>query len=171
MSVTADIRELVRAAYDHCCGYCGVQEKDVGGLLEIDHYRPVATGGDDDLANLVYACVHCNRFKGSYWPDADAPESFHLLHPAEDEIEAHIQLSNNGRFVGLTPRGWFHIRWLHLNRPQLILWRQNQWRIRQLEEALQQAETTAHHLQKRIRDLERESAELRAQLARLSKLS
>jgi hypothetical protein len=26
----------------------------------------------------------------------------------------------DGRLTGLTSRGWFHIQWLHLNRPQLI---------------------------------------------------
>ena len=29
-----------------------------------------------------------------------------------------------GRLVGLTARGWFHIRWLHLNRALLISFRQ-----------------------------------------------
>jgi hypothetical protein len=166
MSVTASKRAIVRDAYGYCCGYCGVSEVDIGGTLEIDHYRPIAKGGTDDLDNLVYACAHCNRFKGSYWPDTDLSDSFFLLNPGEEDIALHIQLVGNGRLVGLTSRGWFHIRWLQLNRPQLIVWRQNQQQIRQMQETLYQADVTTQRLQERIHTLEREAAELRAQLAR-----
>jgi hypothetical protein len=167
MSITADKRAAVRAAYERRCGYCGVSEIDIGGALQIDHYRPIARGGGDDLENLVYACSHCNRFKGSYWPEEDYPDSFLLLHPGKDDVAAHIQLTANGRLVGLTARGWFHIRWLHLNRPQLVRWRQTRQRITELQEALHQAEATTRHLQERIRELEREATELRRQLAQL----
>jgi len=63
MSITNEDRQAVRDAYGYCCGYCGVSESDIGGDLQLDHYRPVARGGSDDLDNLVYACEHCNRFK------------------------------------------------------------------------------------------------------------
>jgi 5-methylcytosine-specific restriction endonuclease McrA len=59
MSITAEDRQTVRAAYGYSCGYCGVPETDIGGDLQIDHYRPITKGGEDDLDNLVYACVHC----------------------------------------------------------------------------------------------------------------
>ncbi len=40
-----------------------------------------------------------------------------LLHPLTDELNIHITLLQNGYLAGLTPRGWFHIEWLHLNHP------------------------------------------------------
>ena len=168
MNVTADQRAAVQALYAQRCGYCGVSEIDTGGPLQIDHYQPISKGGGNDLDNLVYACAHCNRFKGSYWPDADSPDSFHLLHPLEDDLTAHIQLTADGRLIGLTPRGWFHIRWLHLNRPQLILWRQNQQWLQELQQALRQSEAAGRHLQERIYLLEQELTNLRTQLARLT---
>jgi hypothetical protein len=168
MSITAKDRQAVRETYGHCCGYCGVSESDNGGRLEIDHYRPTTKGGEDNLDNLVYACVHCNRFKGSYWPDEDDPQSFYLLHPGEDDISPHLQMTASGRLEGLTPRGWFHIRRLHLNRPQLVVWRRNWQHYRELEEALRHSETITHQLQQRIRELEQEAIRLRQHIARLS---
>lgn len=168
MSITAENRAAVQSAYGYCCGYCGVSEIDIGGELQIDHYRPRTKGGSDDVDNLVYACSHCNRFKGNYWPDANSPDSFYLLHPGEDDVWAHLQFTTSGRLAGLTPRGWFHIHWLHLNRPQLVLWRQNQQRVRELKEALAQSKAITDRLQERIRELEREAAELRARMARLT---
>jgi hypothetical protein len=44
MSVTAERRAAVRVAYDYRCGYCHVPESDIGGQLQIDHYRPCQKG-------------------------------------------------------------------------------------------------------------------------------
>lgn len=44
------------------CQYCGQQAPDV--ILEVDHIKPVAEGGTDDMINLITACRDCNRGKG-----------------------------------------------------------------------------------------------------------
>jgi len=124
MTITAATRALVRERYVACCGYCGVPESAVGNELELDHFQPRAHGGSDELDNLVYACPACNRYKSAYWPAADAPEHLRLLHPGRDDLATHIVETVSGRLVGLTARGWFHIRWLHLNRALLISFRQ-----------------------------------------------
>ena len=168
MTVTTETRQIVREAYDRRCGYCGVSESDIGGELQIDHYQPVAKNGADSLDNLVYACVHCNRFKGDYWPDLNDPENFHILHPEKDDVPLHLQVTVSGRMEGITPRGWFHINRLHLNRPQLIIWRQNWQRYRRMEDALSQSEQITIQLQQRIRELEQEAVFLRQQIAILT---
>ena len=43
------------------CQYCGASAPEV--LLEVDHIKPVAKGGTDDMLNLVTACRACNRGK------------------------------------------------------------------------------------------------------------
>ncbi len=168
MTITPRIRAAVREAYGRRCGYCGVLEVWVGGELEIDHFRPVVCGGTDALDNLVYACTICNRFKGDYWPMPNAPETLRLLHPMQDDVAAHLLETADGRLIGLTPRGWFHIERLHLNRPQLIELR----RLRQTEQALQQAFALAQEsrtsLQKRISELEVEATRLREIIVRLT---
>lgn len=44
------------------CQYCGRMSPDV--ILEVDHIKPVAEGGTNDLINLVTSCRDCNRGKG-----------------------------------------------------------------------------------------------------------
>lgn len=46
------------------CRYCG-RGPDDGHILEIDHVIPVAKGGTNDEANLVAACLDCNRGKSA----------------------------------------------------------------------------------------------------------
>jgi hypothetical protein len=167
MSVTPEKREAVRIAGQYCCGYCGVSENSVGNELDIDHYQPIKSGGTDDLSNLIYVCPGCNRFKADYWPQEDDPDSFNLLHPHADDLSAHISLATNGRLVGITPRGWFHIQWLHLNRPQLIVYRQRLQYESELQEILTQTEAGQFQLQERIRFLEQEVAALQQLIARL----
>ncbi len=165
---TQEIRAIVRERYNRRCGYCNVSEVWVGGELEIDHFRPLAHGGTDDLVNLVYACTTCNRFKGDYWQSVGAPEDLRLLHPAENNVNAHLVETTDGRLAGLTPRGWFHIDRLHLNRSQLVALRQLRQTERLLQRELAQAQAIKTELQKRIRELETELAELREIIARLT---
>jgi CRISPR/Cas system Type II protein with McrA/HNH and RuvC-like nuclease domain len=48
---------------DHfTCQYCGRMSPDV--ILEIDHIKPVAKGGDNSITNLITSCRDCNRGKG-----------------------------------------------------------------------------------------------------------
>ena len=55
---------------DSCCWHCGkkLSFSNYGkfgkkGAWEIDHSRPLAQGGTDNLNNLVPACISCNRSK------------------------------------------------------------------------------------------------------------
>lgn len=43
------------------CQYCGKSAPDV--ILHIDHIKPVAEGGDNDMTNLITACFDCNMGK------------------------------------------------------------------------------------------------------------
>lgn len=44
------------------CQYCGRKAPDV--VLEVDHIKPVAEGGKNNILNLVTSCFECNRGKG-----------------------------------------------------------------------------------------------------------
>ena len=57
----------VRDRYERRCGYCGVSEVEAGGQLTIDHFKPLASGGDESPENLVYACFRCNSYKGDFF--------------------------------------------------------------------------------------------------------
>jgi HNH endonuclease len=133
--------QTVRERYAFCCGYCGVSETDVGGELTVDHFRPVSAGGDDSDANLVYACVRCNQYKGALLLEAtDLAYAWRLLHPLQDDLGAHIREDESpGRLEGLTATGRFHIAALRLNRPALITHRQRRYLAVLLEARLEQA--------------------------------
>jgi 5-methylcytosine-specific restriction endonuclease McrA len=102
----------VRQRYTFRCGYCGVSEAEVGGELTVDHFRPVAAGGDDSDENLVYACARCNQYKGALLPDAtELTHGRRLLHPLQDDCAEHLREDEaTGRLEGLTATGRFHIR-------------------------------------------------------------
>ena len=52
--------------YGSSCFYCGkpMAVDAPAGLFTLDHVRPVALDGTDDLHNLVFSCAPCNKRKG-----------------------------------------------------------------------------------------------------------
>jgi hypothetical protein len=44
------------------CQYCGATAPEV--VLHVDHIRPRATGGGDEIINLITSCLSCNLGKG-----------------------------------------------------------------------------------------------------------
>jgi hypothetical protein len=52
------------------CQYCGGKSPDV--ILVVDHIKPVATGGVNDIVNLITSCRDCNSGKGAVELDDDS---------------------------------------------------------------------------------------------------
>lgn len=59
--ISKKIRFEVYKRDSFTCQYCGRKAPDVE--LEVDHIKPVAKGGSNDIMNLVTSCVDCNRGK------------------------------------------------------------------------------------------------------------
>lgn len=81
------------------CQYCGNQPPDV--VLEIDHIRPVADGGDNDDMNLITACYNCNRGKaakvlGNVAPKPDADLAYLEIQQEVAELKRY-QLAKEQR--------------------------------------------------------------------------
>ncbi len=144
--------QFVRERYAFRCGYCGVSETDVGGLLTIDHYRPLSAGGGDTAHNLVYSCIRCNQYKGAVLSLAnDLRSEKHIFQPMHDNISEHISQDDaTGMLRGLSPTGLFHIDVLRLNRPALIVNRQRRLLTTLLEARLEQALEENAALQERL---------------------
>ena len=167
--VPQKLRESVRVLYGLCCGYCGVTETEFGGELEVDHFRPRSHGGQDNPENLVYACSTCNRFKGDYWPVPEASPDLVLLHPQQDDVSAHVGLLPDGRLIGLTRRGWFHIQRLRLNRAQLVELRLQRAEERYLLETLERNQQANSRLREYVHELEQETERLLQIIAELTR--
>jgi HNH endonuclease len=76
------------------CQYCGAKAPDV--VLEVDHVKPLAEGGDDSLLNLVTSCKACNGGKGARSLDDDSVlakqrAQIEELHQRRQQIEMMLQ--------------------------------------------------------------------------------
>lgn len=63
-SISKKLRFDVFKRDGFACQYCGAKPSETV-LLEIDHIRPIADGGTNEIDNLVIACYDCNRGKGA----------------------------------------------------------------------------------------------------------
>jgi hypothetical protein len=118
--VARDIGERLRADVarraEFRCEYCHIHEDDAGFPHQIDHIVSRKHGGPSNLDNLAYACVLCNRHKGSDIAsiDPDTGAAVSLFNPRRDRWPDHFRL--NGDFiVSCTPTGSATIRLLRLN--------------------------------------------------------
>jgi hypothetical protein len=63
--MSEELRRLVAIRANHLCEYCSIHEEDMFYGCEVDHMISVKHGGPTEADNLAYACVFCNRQKGS----------------------------------------------------------------------------------------------------------
>src|SRR5205809_1310537 len=121
MSVThisAELRRLVSARAEQLCEYCLVAEDDTGFGCAVDHIISEKHGGPTDADNLAYACVFCNRAKGSDVGsiDWDGGGYVRFFNPRSDAWPDHFTLMGN-RIEPLTPIGRVTARILGFNSP------------------------------------------------------
>lgn len=69
------------------CAYCG--ETPPAAVLQVDHFKPVAEGGTDDLENLVTACFECNSGKSSTVVEGVSPARKRA--PSKAEMEEALE--------------------------------------------------------------------------------
>lgn len=63
--ISAELRRLVIARGNRLCEYCLLHEDDAYFGCEIDHFISEKHGGLTNAENLAFACMSCNRNKGS----------------------------------------------------------------------------------------------------------
>ena len=115
------MREEVRQRANLACEFCGVTETDTGGELTIDHFQPIAKGGDDNLDNLLYCCSRCNLYKLAYF--SASSEGPALWKPRKEPFSKHFIELDNGTLHPLSQTGEFTLVRLRLNRPPLVAYR------------------------------------------------
>lgn len=75
------------------CQYCGSHPP--AAVLECDHIKPVASGGGNEIDNLITACSSCNSGKGarhlSSLPQT-VVEKGSILIEREEQLEAYNEL-------------------------------------------------------------------------------
>ncbi len=111
-----DIRRQVAKRADYLCEYCLIHEQDTILGCAADHIISLKHGGSNELDNLAYACVYCNRFKGSdigsiVW---ESGEFIRFFHPRQDRWHEHFRLTG-ARIESITAIAQVTIRILALN--------------------------------------------------------
>ena len=92
--LSKSLRQIVIDRSDHLCEYCLIHEDDTVLGCAIDHVISLKHGGPNTEDNLAYACVFCNRYKGSdvgsmIW---EMQEFVRFYNPRLDRWSEHFQL-------------------------------------------------------------------------------
>jgi hypothetical protein len=124
--VASDISEQVRARVarraGHRCEYCLIHENDAGFPHQVDHVVSRKHGGTSAFGNLAYACILCNRYKGSDVASINPKtgEAVRLFHPRQDRWTDHFRLDAD--FIEpLTDAGSATVRLLRLNTAERLV--------------------------------------------------
>lgn len=114
-------RRVVIERAQRRCEYCLVHENSAGFPHQIDHIVGRKHGGSSGLNNLAYACVLCNRHKGSDIASVDASgRTIRFFDPRRDTWDEHFKLS--GPVIQpLTPVGEVTARVLRLNAAERVI--------------------------------------------------
>ena len=120
--ISIKTRQLVARRAEFRCEYCLIHENDTFFGCEIDHIVSKKHGGSNEQENLAYACLFCNRHKGtdvgSIHPTTG--ELIRFFNPRKDHWNKHFQL--NGMTIDpLTDIGEVTVRLFALNNPERLL--------------------------------------------------
>lgn len=116
------LRALVRDRAGGACEYCLIHEEDAFFSLEIDHIISLKHHGKTEEDNLAYACIFCNRNKGSDVATFlfESNQVVRLFHPRTDRWSDHFALRGE-EIVPLTEIGQATVKILMLNHPDQLL--------------------------------------------------
>jgi hypothetical protein len=92
--VSRSLRAQIAARAGRRCEYCRIHEDDTGNAHHVDHIVSRKHGGPAVLLNLAYACVVCNRNKGTDVASiGPAPgQVIRLYNPRKDDWTRHFIL-------------------------------------------------------------------------------
>lgn len=91
--IPANLRRLVSDRAKDLCEYCLIHEDDVYLGCQVDHIISEKHGGLTEQSNLAYACVFCNRYKGSDIGSVTTESVFtRFYNPRTDSWSEHFAL-------------------------------------------------------------------------------
>ncbi len=120
--ISQNLRRVVAARAENLCEYCLIHEDDTFFGCEVDHIVSVKHSGTTDSDNLAYACVFCNRQKGSDIGSIlqQTDEFTRFFNPRKDLWADHFRLDGD-LIKPLTEIGEVTVRILGFNRSNRIL--------------------------------------------------
>jgi hypothetical protein len=101
--IGAELRRQVIARAEGLCEYCLIHEADTFFGCQVDHIISEKHGGATEAQNLAYACLFCNRHKGSDVGSVLLDGSFsRFFNPRTDRWTEHFALGADG--ITIEPR-------------------------------------------------------------------
>lgn len=122
--VAQTLRRFVADRADRLCEYCLIHEADTFFGCQIEHVIAEKHGGASTADNLAYACVFCNRFKGSDVASVlpETGQIVRLFNPRIDRWASHFSLDRGSmRIVALSAIGTVTVKLLNFNHADRIL--------------------------------------------------
>jgi hypothetical protein len=114
-------RRLVIERAGRRCEYCLIHEESAGFPHQIDHIVSRKHGGSSGIGNLAYACVLCNRYKGTDVASLDSSgQPVRFFDPRRDIWDEHFKL-NGAVIQPLTLEGEVTARVLRLNAGERVI--------------------------------------------------
>ena len=119
--VSAELRQQVAERAQFLCEYCLLHDDESHFGSEVDHIISRKHGGQTILKNLAYACLRCNRHKGTdlgslNWQTGQLVRFFN---PRTDRWAEHFTL-NGEAIMPLTEIGEVTVRILGFNSPKRL---------------------------------------------------
>ncbi len=123
--ISPALHRLVATRAEYLCEYCLIHEEDTFFGCELDHIISEKHGGQTEADNLAYACVFCNRSKGtdigSVLPSSGVVVRF--FNPRVDLWAEHFAL-DGAIIVALSDVGEVTARILGFNSSERVFERQ-----------------------------------------------
>jgi hypothetical protein len=93
--IPGGLRRIVAERAEYLCEYCLLHEEDTHFGCQIDHVISEKHGGPTADSNLAYACIFCNRFKGSDIASVSRRTGrlCRLFNPRTDHWAEHFKLN------------------------------------------------------------------------------
>ena len=120
-SISIATRRFVATRANYRCEYCHKPEIIANFSFHVEHIIGRQHGGSNQLANLAYACSHCNWKKGPNIATKlkESENLIPLFNPRKDNWEDHFYL-NKGVILGKTEIGRGTLFLLEFNKDELV---------------------------------------------------
>jgi len=123
-TISKSLRRLVANRADRLCEYCLIHEDDTFFGCEVDHIISLKHGGLTEEDNLAFACLFCNRHKGTDVGSIfETGEFVRFFNPRKDIWSHHFRLES-ALIEPLTDIGRVTVTILRFNTSERILERE-----------------------------------------------
>jgi 5-methylcytosine-specific restriction endonuclease McrA len=121
LKIRPELRAQVAQRAGFRCEYCLIHEEDAAFAHEVDHIISRQHRADTTSENLAYACLLCNRFKGTNISSVDSTGHLvRLYNPRIDRWDDHFRL-NGAAIEPLSNIGEATSRLLKLNNSKRLV--------------------------------------------------